>query len=258
MWECSSGSSPAVSAPRVSSRAVPLPYGLLPSLSVLPAPPATGGVATFVAQPGPVGPLQLAFFGVFVVMALVQIASLKAYLRLPFSLGFRSFTFPVSASANYRLHRLGETEFDGPGQARPGTLGLARAPRSLRRRGDGSRPERGSTAAVSEATGCGRQASCGGDAYRREAPCRQTRAGRADQQAGAVRLSPGAPEPGPGTARRGTGPGADPAPPPDPPPALSAARRRSPPAQPRANSRRSALNCPAYSGTIDRPWGAPG
>ncbi|MEU2261426.1 TDT family transporter [Streptomyces sp. NPDC019645] len=103
----------------------PLPERVLPSLSVLLAPPATGGIATFVAYPGPIGPLQLAFFGVFVVMALVQIALLKAYLCLPFSLGFWNFTFPVSASANYSLRWLGESEFDGRDGLAWGVLGLA-------------------------------------------------------------------------------------------------------------------------------------
>ncbi|MEI5009335.1 TDT family transporter [Streptomyces sp. PmtA] len=103
----------------------PLPERVLPSLSVLLAPPAAGGIATFVAYPGPIGPLQLAFFGVFVVMALVQIALLKAYLCLPFSLGFWNFTFPVSASANYSLRWLGESEFDGRDGLAWGVLGLA-------------------------------------------------------------------------------------------------------------------------------------
>ncbi|MFD3440713.1 hypothetical protein ACFWU3_24760 [Streptomyces sp. NPDC058685] len=91
----------------------PLPVPVIPSLSVLLAPPATGGIATFFAYPGPIGPLQLAFFGIFIMMLLIQVALFRAYINLPFSLNFWNFTFPVSASANYGLHWLGEATFDG-------------------------------------------------------------------------------------------------------------------------------------------------
>ncbi|WP_405575125.1 hypothetical protein OG317_35130 [Streptomyces sp. NBC_01167] len=91
----------------------PLPVPVIPSLSVLLAPPATGGIATFFAYPGPIGPLQLAFFGVFIMMVLIQIALFRAYINLPFNLNFWNFTFPVSASANYGLHWLDEATFDG-------------------------------------------------------------------------------------------------------------------------------------------------
>ncbi|WP_432043037.1 hypothetical protein [Streptomyces cadmiisoli] len=103
----------------------PLPLSATPSLSVLLAPPATGGIASFAAYPGTIGPLQLAFFGIFVMMVLIQIALLRRYVKLPFGLNFWNFTFPVSASTTYGLHWLGMSDFGGRREIAWGLLSLA-------------------------------------------------------------------------------------------------------------------------------------
>lgn len=75
----------------------PLPDPLVPTMSILMAPPAVAGLAwaTLVGpEPDPVG---LGLAGLTVVMVVVQLALLPRYARLPFSLGFWSFTFPSAA-----------------------------------------------------------------------------------------------------------------------------------------------------------------
>lgn len=91
----------------------PLPPSATPALSVLLAPPATGGIATFAAYPGPVGTIQTTFLGIFLMMLMVQIFLLPRYLRLAFGLGFWNFTFPISASANYVVRWCRATAFAG-------------------------------------------------------------------------------------------------------------------------------------------------
>ncbi|MFE3168903.1 TDT family transporter [Streptomyces sp. NPDC059224] len=103
----------------------PLPPAATPALSVLLAPPATGGIATFVAYPGPSGTLQAAFLGIFLMMLMVQVFLLPKYRQLTFGLGFWNFTFPVSASANYVIRWCRASTFSGWEALAWTALGLA-------------------------------------------------------------------------------------------------------------------------------------
>jgi tellurite resistance protein len=74
-----------------------LPGPLVPTMAILVAPPAVGGIAWF-----SVAGLQVDFTGamiagVGVLLVLVQLALIPKYRRLSFSLGFWSFTFPTAA-----------------------------------------------------------------------------------------------------------------------------------------------------------------
>ncbi|MEF2976308.1 TDT family transporter [Subtercola sp. YIM 133946] len=90
-----------------------LPDAVKPTLAVLLAPPATGGIAWFAASGGRSGPIEFAFGGVVVIMLLVQFVLLPEYRRLPFSLAFWAFTFPVASASNFALRWFASSPFDG-------------------------------------------------------------------------------------------------------------------------------------------------
>ncbi|MBT2502851.1 transporter [Curtobacterium sp. ISL-83] len=81
----------------------PLPAPLAPTMAVLVAPPAVGGLAWFALNGHRMDGLAEAFVGVTAFMVLVQGALVPTYRRLTFSLGFWSFTFPLSAAASLAI-----------------------------------------------------------------------------------------------------------------------------------------------------------
>jgi len=87
---------------RIASRP-PLPEPLVPTLAVLMAPPAVGGLALFALTDRVSSPLSLAFAGLAAILVIAQLAALPHYRRLPFTLGFWSFTFPVAAVTTYAI-----------------------------------------------------------------------------------------------------------------------------------------------------------
>jgi tellurite resistance protein TehA-like permease len=93
----------------------PLPDALVPTLAVLVAPPAVGGLALFDLTGHVVTPLSLAFAGLTVVLAAAQLALIPRYRHLPFSLGFWSFTFPTAAVVAYAITWLDVDDVPGAG-----------------------------------------------------------------------------------------------------------------------------------------------
>ncbi|MFB2599026.1 transporter [Herbiconiux sp. P17] len=85
----------------------PLPDALVPTLAVIVAPPAVGGIALFALTDDAITPFSLAFAGLAAVLVLVQLALIPRYRQLPFSLGFWSFTFPTAALVAYTIEWLG-------------------------------------------------------------------------------------------------------------------------------------------------------
>ncbi|NMO51096.1 transporter [Actinoplanes sp. TBRC 11911] len=84
-----------------------LPAPLVPTLAIFVAPPAVGGSAWF-ALAGMHSDLVAMFLaGITTILALMQVALLPRYLRLSFSLGFWSFTFPYAAVARFAVEWLG-------------------------------------------------------------------------------------------------------------------------------------------------------
>lgn len=84
----------------------PLPGPLLPTVAILVAPPAVGGTAWMAIADNQLGAVDLAFAALTILMVLVQIAFVRSYLALRFTLGFWSFTFPFAAVIGYGIEWL--------------------------------------------------------------------------------------------------------------------------------------------------------
>ncbi|WIX77249.1 hypothetical protein QRX50_38525 [Amycolatopsis carbonis] len=78
----------------------PLPAALQPTTAILLAPPPVAGLAWFTMHGFTRDPAASAIAGIGVLMLLVQAMMLTRYRKLPFSLGFWSFTFPLAASVS--------------------------------------------------------------------------------------------------------------------------------------------------------------
>lgn len=92
-----------------------LPDALVPTLAVVMAPPAVGGLALFALTDHVASPLSFAFAGITGILVIAQLAAIPRYRRLPFSLGFWSFTFPVAAVATYAITWLDVTHTPSAG-----------------------------------------------------------------------------------------------------------------------------------------------
>ena len=86
-----------------------LPDQLLPTLAIFVAPPAVAGTAWFLIDPV-AGPIEYGLAALTALMLLVQLALLPRYLKLRFSLGFWSFTFPFAAVGAYGIQWLTRLE----------------------------------------------------------------------------------------------------------------------------------------------------
>jgi tellurite resistance protein len=84
-----------------------LPAPLVPSLVIIVAPPAVGGIAWFTMNNGRSDPVADTLTAFLVVFAVMQIGLLPRYARLGFNIGFWSFTFPLAATARYTMEWLG-------------------------------------------------------------------------------------------------------------------------------------------------------
>jgi tellurite resistance protein len=91
----------------------PLAAPVRPSLAVLLAPPATGGVSWFLISGGLPNPIQDAFAGVLVIMLLVQLMLVRQYLQVPFTISYWTFTFPIAAATNYAVRWVSTLQFAG-------------------------------------------------------------------------------------------------------------------------------------------------
>ena len=78
----------------------PLPGPLTPTLAILVAPPAVGGMAWLAMNGRHLDRVSVVLLGSTVFMMLIQLALVPTYRRLRFSLGFWSFTFPMAAVAS--------------------------------------------------------------------------------------------------------------------------------------------------------------
>ncbi|MGV9355387.1 SLAC1 family transporter [Streptomyces misionensis] len=79
---------------------------LLPTLAVFSAPPAVAGNAWWVITEGRPGTVHEILLGTMVALLLPQLFLVRAYLRLPFTLGFWALTFTTAASATYGIRLL--------------------------------------------------------------------------------------------------------------------------------------------------------
>lgn len=99
---------------RMAFRPAP-PAALLPTFAIFSAPPAVAGNAWFAVNGGRIDLVETLLLGTFVVLILVQLMTLGAYWRLPFTLGFWAFTFTAASSGTYTVHWL--ALWGGPGHA---------------------------------------------------------------------------------------------------------------------------------------------
>ena len=74
-----------------------LPDPLVPTMAILVAPPVVGGIAWFALDGLHAGPVAAMLAGLGVLLLLVQVALVRKYRTLHFSLGFWSFTFSSAA-----------------------------------------------------------------------------------------------------------------------------------------------------------------
>ena len=101
---------------------------LAPTIAVLLAPPAVGGVAWMVGHDGALRGTDRyvaeLLAGVVVVMLVVQLALIPLYRTLHFSLAFWAFTFPVGATANFVIRFTAPWDAGGVASVGWGVLGI--------------------------------------------------------------------------------------------------------------------------------------
>ncbi|MCU1583527.1 MAG: hypothetical protein JWM49_83 [Microbacteriaceae bacterium] len=83
-----------------------LPAPLTPTLAIFLAPPAVAGNAWFAIAGRHADSISMSLLGVTVLMVLVQVALIPRYRKTPFSLGFWSFSFPVTSAAGFGIEWL--------------------------------------------------------------------------------------------------------------------------------------------------------
>ncbi|MBC7593524.1 MAG: transporter [Kineosporiaceae bacterium] len=91
----------------------PLPGPLTPTLAIILAPPAVAGTAWFAMHGEKADGVSQGLLGVTVLMLLLQLFLVPVYRKIPFNLGFWSFTFPVAAAATYLIQWLSVASFAG-------------------------------------------------------------------------------------------------------------------------------------------------
>lgn len=94
-----------------------LPAGLVPSMSIVMAPPAVAGIAWLQLTDGRTSPFLDALAGCTAVLVLVQVGLLRTYLRTPHTLGAWSFTFPTAAVCTFAIEYAGSTPAGAGSQA---------------------------------------------------------------------------------------------------------------------------------------------
>lgn len=80
-----------------------LPQGLIPTIAIEIAPPALAGNAYFTLTGNRIDLLTYMFAGYVLLMFLVQLCLVPRYRKLPFVVGFWSFTFPFATATVYAI-----------------------------------------------------------------------------------------------------------------------------------------------------------
>lgn len=97
---------------RLAFRA-PLPAPLAPTMAILMAPPAVGGLAWFAYNGGALDAVEQGLLGIAVIFVLMQLMFLRRYVHLSFSLGFWSFAFPSAFMGAFLISWFGKAPFAG-------------------------------------------------------------------------------------------------------------------------------------------------
>jgi len=99
-------------ASRLAFRA-PLPDPLAPTMAILMAPPAVGGLSWFAYGGGKLDSVEQGLLGIAAIFVLMQLVFLRRYMRLTFSLGFWSFAFPSAFMAAFEILWISKAPFAG-------------------------------------------------------------------------------------------------------------------------------------------------
>lgn len=91
----------------------PLPGPLVPTLAILLAPPGVAGAAWFAMNGAHDDVVSVGLLGMLALMFVLQLFLIGTYRRLPFSLGFWSFTFPAASAASFLIEWVELAAFDG-------------------------------------------------------------------------------------------------------------------------------------------------
>jgi len=90
-----------------------LPAVLIPTLAIFSVPPSVAGIAWFAINGEQIDWIQQTLLGLMLFLLLSQVFLLRSYARVPFGIGFWSFTFTVAAPATYGIHWLWLTQPSG-------------------------------------------------------------------------------------------------------------------------------------------------
>ncbi|PXA68766.1 transporter [Cryobacterium arcticum] len=91
----------------------PLPDPLTPTFAILLAPPGVAGAAWFAMNGAHEDFVSVSLLGLLALMAVLQLFLIRIYRRLPFSLGWWSFTFPAASAAAYAIEWAAMSAFLG-------------------------------------------------------------------------------------------------------------------------------------------------
>jgi tellurite resistance protein len=91
----------------------PLPDPLTPTLGILLAPPAVAGAAWFAMNGVHDDIVSVSLLGILALMFVMQLFLIPVYRRLPFTLGFWSFTFPAASAAAFLVRWVELSGFEG-------------------------------------------------------------------------------------------------------------------------------------------------
>lgn len=103
----------AVMAAVVLARLVavqPLPDALVPTLAIFSVPPSVAGIAWFAINGESIDAVHQILLGLMLFLLLGQLFLIPRYARIPFGIGYWSFTFSAAAPATYGIHWLWITQ----------------------------------------------------------------------------------------------------------------------------------------------------
>jgi tellurite resistance protein len=102
-----------------------LPAPLVPTMTILMAPPAVAGISWFAYDGGRIDIVEQGLLGLAVILVLMQVLLLPRYRKLTFSLGFWSFGFPTAFMGAFAIVAIGKAPFAGWQVVASVILGLA-------------------------------------------------------------------------------------------------------------------------------------
>ncbi|WP_349903684.1 SLAC1 family transporter [Parafrigoribacterium humi] len=87
-----------------------LPPALVPTLAIFSVPPSVAGIAWFAINGESIDPIHQILLGLMLFLLLGQLFLVPRYARVPFGIGYWSFTFSAAAPATYGIHWLWVTQ----------------------------------------------------------------------------------------------------------------------------------------------------